>query len=75
MTIDTGTGEENSVAQRLRLERMCRPVSRNQSLAIVVQALGRIHLEVVFASGVVVRVPHDFNARASQRLMSVLGGR
>jgi transposase len=34
-----------------------------------------IPFEVVFASGVVVRVPHDFDEPALRRLASVLGGR
>jgi hypothetical protein len=33
------------------------------------------HFEVVFASGIVVRVPHDFDEPALRRLASVLGGR
>jgi hypothetical protein len=33
------------------------------------------HFEVVFASGAVVRVPHDFDEPALRRLASVLGGR
>jgi transposase-like protein len=32
------------------------------------------HFEVVFAGGVVVRVPHDFDESALRRLASVLGG-
>jgi transposase len=31
--------------------------------------------ELVFASGVIVRVPHDFDGAALGRLVSVLGGR
>jgi transposase len=32
------------------------------------------HFEVVFASGTVVRVPHDFDESALRRLATVLGG-
>ena len=68
----------NASPARSRRKREAKPVGASASFLQLVPTPSSQprsgHFEVVFASGIVVRVPHDFDEPALRRLATALGG-